>query len=89
MNAMKNSDDQFSMMRADKSYRNLTADASGCIGVIIKNTEEFLNLLLSIENDLKTTEKNFEMINKRLKEYQEKGLTKTSFQYINKYFESD
>jgi hypothetical protein len=55
MNAMKQEDDQFSMLRADKTYQNIISDASGCMGVIIKNTEDFLNLLLSIENDLKTT----------------------------------
>ncbi len=52
---MKKEDDQFSMLRADKTIKNIIADASGCMGVIIKNTEDFLNLLLSIENDLKTT----------------------------------
>ncbi len=48
MNAMKQEDDQFSMMRADKTYRNLIFDAGGCMNVIIKNTEDFLNLLEGI-----------------------------------------
>jgi len=26
------------MLRADKTYRNIIADANGCMGVIIKNT---------------------------------------------------
>ncbi len=45
---MQHEDDQFSMMRADKTYRNIIIDASGCMGVILKNTEDFLNLLEGI-----------------------------------------
>lgn len=70
METMKKEDDQFSMLRADRTYRNIISDASSCMSIIIKNTEDFLSLLLSIENDLNTTAKNFEMINKRLKEYE-------------------
>jgi len=59
METMKKEDDQFSMLRADRTYRNIISDASNCMSVIIKNTEDFLSLLLSIENDLNTTAKNF------------------------------
>ena len=38
MSEMEQENDQFSMLRANKTYRSIISDASGCMGVIIKNT---------------------------------------------------